>query len=74
MIFVWWNIDVMLHFKFVSDGHAVYAHLYSEKQHRDFKVSRTSYFFGQPKRVLIQHDNATAHRALLTQAAIKEIE
>ena len=75
MISVWWNIDGILHFEFVPDGHAVDAHLYSEQLHRVYEVLRTRYpALVNRKRVLLQHDNAPAHRARLTQAAIREMD
>ena len=74
MISIWWNIDEMLHFKFVVDGHAVDVHLYSEKLHQVYEVLRTrNPALVNRKRVLLQDHNSKVQRAHLTLAEIREM-
>ncbi|UYV63606.1 TMEM67 [Cordylochernes scorpioides] len=70
---VWWNIDGIVHFEL--DGRAVNANLYSEQLGRVYKVLKTRYpALINRKRVLLQHDNAPAHRARLSTNRIKNLE
>jgi histone-lysine N-methyltransferase SETMAR len=74
MLCVWWNFEGVLHFELVPDGRAVNAELYSEQLSRVYEVLKRRYpALVNRKRVLLQQDNAPAHRARLTQAKIQEL-
>ncbi|UYV70681.1 hypothetical protein LAZ67_8000251 [Cordylochernes scorpioides] len=75
MLSVWWNIDGIVHYELVPDGRTVNADLYSEQPSRVYGVLKTRYpALINQKRVLLQHDNAPAHRARLTTNRIKDLE
>ncbi|UYV64243.1 hypothetical protein LAZ67_3000042 [Cordylochernes scorpioides] len=70
MMSVWWNIDGIVHYELVPD--AVNADLYSEQLSQVYEVLKTRYSaLINQKKVLLQHDNAPAHRARLTTNRIK---
>ena len=75
MLSVWWNYEGVLHFELVPDGHAVDADLYTQQLDRVYAVLRDRYpALINRKHVLLQQDNAPAHRAKLTQQKIQELE
>lgn len=75
MLCVWWNIDGIIHYEFVKNGRAVNAELYSEQLGRVYEILSSRYpALVNRNRVLLQHDNAPAHRARLTQEKIQELE
>ncbi|UYV69137.1 hypothetical protein LAZ67_6002567 [Cordylochernes scorpioides] len=73
MLSVWGNINGIVHYELVPDGRAVNADLYSEQLSRVYEVLNTRYpALINRKRVLLQHDNAPAHRDRLTTNRIKD--
>ena len=75
MLCVWWNFEGVLHFELIPAGRSINAELYSEQLDSVYEVISTRYpALVNRRRVLLQHDNASAHRATLTQAKIQELE
>ncbi|UYV76539.1 hypothetical protein LAZ67_14001051 [Cordylochernes scorpioides] len=75
MLSVWWNIDGIVHYQLVSDDRVVKSDLDSEQLSRVYEVLKTQYpALINRKRVLLQHDNAPAHRDRLTTNRIKDLE
>lgn len=74
MLCVWWNLDGVLHFELVPEGHAINASLYSEQLQRVHDVLQTRYpALINRKRALLLHDNASPHTARTTQKKIQEL-
>lgn len=75
MISVWWNFEGILHFEFIQAGRSVDAKLYCEQLDRVYEELRRRYpALINRKGVLMQQDNAPAHRAKLTQSKLEELE
>lgn len=73
MLSVWWNFEGVVHFELIKDGRAVNGDLYSQQLDRVYEVLKCRYP-GLINRKLLQHDNAPAHRARLTQDKIRDVE
>lgn len=75
MLCVWWNVDGVVHFELIPDGRAVNAELYTEQLERVYNVLKQRYpTLIHQKRALLQHDNASAHRANLTKEKLDELD
>jgi len=75
MLCVWWNYQGIVHFELLRDGLAVNATLYTQQLERVHEVLRTRYpGLVNRNQVLLQHDNAPAHRAKMTKAKIQELD
>lgn len=75
MLCVWWNYEGILHFELLPDGLAVNAQLYSEQLQRVYDILKARYpALVNRKRALLQHDNAPAHIARMTQQKISELD
>jgi histone-lysine N-methyltransferase SETMAR len=75
MLCVWWNYQGIVHFELLRDGRAVNATLYSQQLDRVHQVLQTRYpGLVNRNQVLLQHDNAPAHRTRLTQSKIQELD
>lgn len=75
MLCVWWNIHGILHFELVPEGRAVTGDLYAEQLERVHAVLVQKYpALTNRKRVLLQHDNAPAHRSRKVQAKLAELD
>jgi [histone H3]-lysine36 N-dimethyltransferase SETMAR len=75
MLSVWWNVDGILHFELVPEGRAVTGVLYAEQLERVHVILVQKYpALTNRKRVLLQHDNAPAHRSRTVQAKLVELD
>ena len=64
-----------MHFELLPDGRAVSAELYSEQLERVYNILKQRYpTLIHQKRALLQHDNASAHRANLTKEKLDELD
>lgn len=75
MLCVWWNFEGILHFETIPENKSVNAEVYCEQLNRVYDILKKKYpTFVKRKRVLMQQDNAPAHRARLTQQKFLELE
>ena len=75
MLCVWWNFEGVLLYQLLPNGKAVNAQLYSEQLDQVYEVLKRRYpGLVNRKRVLLQQDNAPAHRATLTRNKIEELD
>ena len=58
MLCVWWNFEFMIHWKFVPNGRAVDADLYSQQLGRVEILRRKYSALVNRNRILLQQDNA----------------
>lgn len=74
MLCVWWNFEGVVHFELVPDGRAIDANLYSEQLERMFDVLSRKYpALVNRQRVILQQDNAPAHKARITREKIEAL-
>lgn len=75
MLCVWWNFEGVVHFEFVPHGRAVDADLYSQQLERVYDVLKARYpALVNRQRALLQHDNAPAHRAIVTKEKLAHLQ
>ena len=71
---VWWNFEVVVHWEFVPNGHAVDAELYSQQLERVHEILRRRCpALVNRIWVLLQQDNARPHTARTTMTKIEEL-
>ena len=71
----WWNFESVLRWKFVPNGRAVDADLYSQQLERVREVLRWSYpSLVNRNRVLLQQENARPHTARTTMTKFRNWE
>ena len=75
MICVWWDVDGVVHWEFVSEGRAVNGELYAEQLERVHEaLRRRRPNMIRQNQVLLQQDNAPAHTSWVAKRKIEELD
>ena len=74
MLWIWWNFEGVIHWKFVPNGRAVDTDIYSQQLERVHEILRQRYpALVNRNWVLLQQGNGRSHIARITKIKIQEL-